>query len=177
MLQLNNEFLLNLNNLSNSGLFALINDFDRKVYVGYSRNILDALKRIVSDLNDNLKTHKNIKEDFTKLRLVVLEKMTDVRLMKILYNNYIEHYRNIGYTSYRNVIPIKLRVRIEITLDYKILVHLVCNNKTKIVVGVFDKMKEADSFVADFYTDRKIKLVYANNALTRNYYSGISYSY
>lgn len=166
-LELSNDFLRNLNNLSNSGLFALISDFDRKVYLGYSRNVLEALKRIVSELDGDL---NYLKKDFPNLRFVFLEKLEDEKLMKIFYRHYISYYRSQGYMSYRNFIPIKLKVKVEITNDYKIHVYLVCSNNTKTLVGIFDNIQESDSFVSDYYSGDVKTIVYSNNLLTRNHY-------
>jgi len=139
-----------------SGLYALQNDIDSKVYVLYSSNIYVALGKLLTGIKD--RSNVALRDDVSKLRLVVLETCpSDFKLLRSRYNHWVDVYSKKGYSSYRNYAGSKYKVSIRLvqtpTGDYEHRVYLVSKRSRKILLAVFLTATEADSWVAATYKD------------------------
>ena len=130
-----------------SGLYALINHQDKKYMLGYAQNVLVALDRLVKDCIE-------IVRDADRIDLVVEDMDKSIAQRHLCVMD--QEYRNLGYSSYRNIRGLKLILRTEVAPDFrdpsKMLLYcvLIQKNNDKEVVGVFNSKAEADLFVQDY---------------------------
>lgn len=154
--------------LSVSGVYALINDSNRRVYVSYGTSIIDSLQRLIRDLKKPDTKLKLLKEDLEKLRFVILE-TCDEDKMKPLYTYYTEQFIEKGFETYRNYKSTKYKVRITLGPDLKVHVQLVNKSRKIITVGVFHHVHNAETFVRINYSKPYIYPIYAKNELTQQF--------
>lgn len=175
-----NSLVTHLLNLPIAGLFALIDENNKRVYLVHSSNIRGALNRIIDDLHYKINLPQELIENRFNLKLEVLEEQFDRRTRLGRYSYYVDKYRNNGYTILReDYIPLQYKLDIQIR-DYhdlvgrnnkRVFVELVSKGRQRIVVGIFRTMKEANKFIKETYGDSKyLTPVYANNRATREYY-------
>lgn len=127
----------NMLKLAVPGIFALVNEQNKSVFVSYSRNITNALSR-----NINLGLYKTCE-------FVVLE-TENITNVHVSVRKWITHYRNIGYTICNVRIPAQYKIRVEINKDYKVEVQLVNSRYKVLSVQVFDTMEEAQNYVRKY---------------------------
>lgn len=166
-------------NLSKSGIYALCNEKTKKVYIGSTSSFLTSINRNLIDIKaDN---HKYISlQDYPDLYVVFLEEINSRNMNpKIRVAYWVDHYKNLGYALYRTYPGLRYKVRIDISHDFRfpntdplIYVRLVDRSNKKIVVGIFESMSEANSFVATTYSQSLITTIsYMDNNLTNEYRS------
>lgn len=152
--------------LNSSGLFALINDSDKKAYVGYGQNLLSSIARHTKHMLTKEHAIPELcnPEVISKLNLVVLEtfeKISD-RDLKLAHNRWCVHYMNLGYSLYNKITALAYTLDIEIH-NYRAHVILRTRSNKPLTVAIFDKMKDAQDFVAKHYNDELItKVVFGN---------------
>jgi len=134
-----------------SGIFSIRYVETGKVYLCGSLCMLEALVRLI----------KNIEID--KIEVSILE----TPYSRIRLQHYIETTPN----CLNKRASVKYKVDMEL-YGKKVHVVLKSRNNTKIVVGIFRKMHEANSFVQQHYKDGVKHIVYANNLLTRAWRRG-----
>lgn len=154
-------------------IYAIKSDESKKVYVGYSKNLLTSLGRILGDVE----SYGSLKDDLSTATIEVLCTdaliLKDVKLTRFNVSLYAEQYINSGYTFYKptNLVKYKLDVKIYAN-NYAAyyVVDLVNSRNEKILVGVFDKKSQCDSFLALYYPDNIVRHFYtANNPLTKKW--------
>jgi hypothetical protein len=142
--------------LTESGIGCLINETDKKVYIFYSECLLDALVRNVRQLKDNTHKNKDLVADINKLRYFTIETTTSKDL-KIRYNYWVEKYDKLGYSMYRNYIPIRLYAKMAYSRDLKSIEVRIYNKRYEwFVVGVFTTAKEADEWMTQTYPEGRV---------------------
>lgn len=157
--------------LPRSGIYGLVNHKSRMVYISYSKDICTSISRLLRDIHSKNCIYKHMIKDASKLQFVKLEDInnyetiTDIRI-KIDY--FTEKYKQEGYSLYNKLKPQKLKVRLDVVED-RVHVKLVSAYGFKMVVGVFEKMYEAEEFATVFDGMDIVKPVYAINELTKNY--------
>lgn len=159
--------------ISKSGLYAFINDFDKRIYISHGNSILNALNRNLEALK--LKSHSciDLQNDFNenKLELVILETDVDYHINRfILVERYKQEYLAKGYGLYKQKPAIKFRIDIRLETKgegkYRVVAYLKAQKFT-IPVGVFTYKNDCDNFVSKFYPDpNPTKIVIANNLET-----------
>jgi len=93
-----------------SGLYALINHQDKKYMLGYAQNVLVALDRLVKDCIE-------IVRDADRIDLVVEDMDKSIAQRHLCVMD--QEYRNLGYSSYRNIRGLKLILRTEVAPDFR----------------------------------------------------------
>lgn len=162
--------LLNLQNLSVSGVWALVNLVDNKIYINYSNNILASLSRNISEILDNSHSCRPIISDYAKLELVILETHVPHNQLKVKSGYYMDSYKNNGWSLYNTNPPVKYTVKTLIAKDCKAHVVLVNKRNDKLVVGVFDSIYEADEFSSSVYPNNTVTtILYSQNSLTKEF--------
>ena len=166
-------------NLLKTGVYAICNEKTKTVYIGYTSSFLTSINRNLKDIKDN--NHKDIpKDDYPDLDIILLEEINSRNMdhrIRVAY--WIDHYRNLGYSLYRTYPGLRYKVRIEIQSDFRhpstaplVYVKLINRDYKKTIVGIFQSMHEAESFVAQYYNQSLITtIVYSDNILTREYLS------
>jgi hypothetical protein len=157
-----------------SGIYCLINESKKRVYISYSKDIITSLSRIVRDIRSKNVIYKQLIKDVRGLEFLLLEDINiydseiDV-CTKLDY--FITLYKQLGYELYNDKYKLqKFKVSLEVDLnDNLVYVKLVNKRYKKIVVGVFDKMYDAEEFATLFETMDIIKPIYSINNLTKSY--------
>lgn len=152
-----------------SGIWGLVNEADRKIYLSYSNNILSSISRNISDLKSRCHSCRDLNNDLSKLSIIIVERNTPSSQLKLSLSNWMDNYRNNNYGLYREFIPVSYKLRKVVSKDYLVHVLLVNSRNDKIVVGIFDKMDLADQFINTHYKDNITKVIYSDNQLTGNY--------
>lgn len=149
-----------------SGVFALVNNQSNNVYLAYSNNILTYIVRLLFDVT-NIK-YRKVRDDIEKLEFVMLFESNDKDEMIQQYSYYVDHYKDINYTFYREYTPVKYKLIKEV-IEKNIVISLIAKNGKKKVMGVFCSKKEADLFVKTYYSTSYLKPVLCNNELTKQF--------
>lgn len=163
------ENVLNtLLSIPKSALYALVNRHDNCIYLAYSTNVFMSLALVFQHCGNKEKKYRKLNEDLGKCELVVLFESKKVDDLIQQYSYYYDYYNLLGYTHYRKYKGKRYKIRTDIK-DDKVFVSLETSRKNTKVVGVFDKMKDANEFIATHYTSDYLKPVYAKNELTKSY--------
>lgn len=162
----------NLINLPEMGIYGLLNKIDNKIYIGFSKNIVTALIRLINNIK-----YSNIKHDLNKLEFIIIETINKPEELRLRCQHWINDYSNKGFGLYNNkrkVFNQKLRICAISSLDgagrpnYHLHVRIVSKGYRELTVGVFNDVSELNEFVDKNY---KVidKIVYADNRLTKEY--------
>ena len=162
--------LKQLADLSCSGVWGLINESDNRIFISYSENILSAVSRNISHLKHASHSCRNLVSDFSKLELIVLERVSTPEL-KVKAGKYKEDYKAKGWQLYNTSIPVHYSVKTTISKDCKIQVFLVNKRNDKLVVGVFDSKQESDNFIQTHYPNNIVtSITYSQNSLSKEFF-------
>lgn len=170
-----------LKTLCKPGLYALINEKDRKVYLGTSTNILTSLNRNICDLKYN--RHPCIPSS-DSIEFLFLEEIENRNIQKIRLVFYIDYYKNLGYTLYRNFPGLRYKLSVDIRVDFRkgceqfelVYVILKCPSHLNFICGVFRTIPEANEFIESVYKDSIYYYpVQALNSLTKEFCNTILY--
>jgi hypothetical protein len=153
-------------------IFVLVCDENKGVLVMHTGCLMDALYRINRDLETSKYTL--LRNDIDKIRIEVLEEgIEDTTLRKIKTNNYLEEYLSKGYKQYCPSNLVKYKVCLDVITHNRTshaIVYLKDKRCNKIVVGLFKNMREAKSFVQEYYPNYECKgIYYATNEATTKY--------
>lgn len=170
-----NPFLLqDLGSIPEMCIYGFINETDKKIFIGYTTDIVTALNR---NLKEMKYSNHPCKDDFDKLKVINIETLKSRQDAKIRYQYWVKQYSNQGYRMYRKYKAVDYKVRIEVLRDFRVkpptsayllYVKLLDRRYKSITVGVFDQVSEADDFVANNYAQVD-KIVYSDNQLTKEY--------
>lgn len=150
------------------GIYAFVNEEDRKIYVGYSKNIVTAFSRLVQNLK-----YSNMQEDADKLKFVILENIVTERSLRLRYEYWSRKYSNEGWSLYRSYRAVSYRLRVDLFSDHSerslIGVKIVSRGYKELTVGVFESVGESRAFINEYYKDGVDNLIYASNRLTKEF--------
>jgi hypothetical protein len=162
-----------LGKLAQPGIYAILNESDRKVDVRCSQDCLKSIAGVISDLANERYKDKAVVQDRAKISFKVLEVMHDPVIKKQHHSYWSFWYKDQGYDFYRFRPALLYQPLIELnTRTCKPVVCVRDKNGTKIVVGSFDTMHEANEFLEKYYTPPCFNLIYAFNKLTLTYVLG-----
>lgn len=154
-------------------IYALINQPEKKIYLGFTTNIVTALGRITKDI-------KYSNEELNNLPFVIIESPKDRINLYARFNYWYNYYSNKGYLFYNKNKP-KLpiyKVRIDLMSDFRLkyetsalcYVKLVTRGYKELIVGIFKDYETAQEWTALNYSNGEVnKIVYSNNDLTKDY--------
>lgn len=154
---------------SRGGLFALINASDKKVDIRYSSNLILSIGGIITKLAGDYSLPRELILDKDKLTLIVLELCDDDQSRRLHHAYWCDYYKTMGYELYRQHPALSYNVRILIR-DMFVYVSLENRNYDSLLVGIFDNMTDANSFIAHCYKEDIKYPVYAINELTKAYF-------
>ena len=160
---------------SKPGIWGFINEKDKRFFISYSNNILAAVSRNISQIQDKSHTCRKLIRDLPNLNFVMLVQGVDesnsLKNRKILTADLTEAFIAKGYTPYNNKVIVSYKIRTVVTNDFKVHVLLVNKRNDKTVIGVFDKIDEASSFIQHNYPNNKIhKIIYCQNSLSKEFF-------
>lgn len=154
------------------GIFALIEPSSKKIYIGHSVNILSSLIFIIKHYKTN-KAYGGIAGILDQLQPIVLETINDndSKRFRLRIAHWTDKYTAEGWTLLRPYKGLRYTLKTFIGVDSKIYVQATSHTSDKIVLGIFDFITQADRFRDKYYPKGVVaELVYANNALTRQYW-------
>lgn len=160
--------------LPRSGIYSLVNEKDKRVYISHSKDICTSISRLLRDIHSKNIVYKQMIKDAPKLQFNKLENINNYDTLVDIHTKldyFIQGYKQRGYSLYNTKHKyLQLKVSIEVGEDLDVVyVKLISSLHKKIVVGVFEKMYEAEEFATLFETMDVVKPVYAINELTRKY--------
>lgn len=144
---------------SDSVIFALINEIDKRVYVSYSARFHQRLGTIQSEILGGDWKYKQMIDDQPKLVCKILENQNTKNFVKY----YIDQYKKQGYYIYNGTekIPLEYKFKMEIT-NRNVLVCAVNKRNEKTVLGTFKMYQDAQDFYEYIMKNNPAKsLVYA----------------
>lgn len=179
-------------------IYGFIDVPNKKVYLGYTKDLLNAATRHITQSKKGLHNCKKLQSSMEKMDLIVIETFdskTDFinYLMPLRLNYWIRRYQEEGYTIVNNKgksrgTPYRIRINIipnvfsmseqdainHFRTDSSFLFEVRLASPSynaDLIVGVFDKKMDTDGFVSRYYPDhRNIEtIVVAENDLTIRY--------
>lgn len=158
------EFTKALFNAPANAVYAFVNEEDKRIYITYCTKLLASIDR-------NIANNRFLYDDRNKLQLIILSTdLVDKKDMMLMTSYWCSYYRNNGYSLYKEYKHIEYKARAIINKNIKAEVQLVSRNNSITVVGVFDTMAEADSFIVNCLLKQNgcILPVYALNKHTKD---------
>jgi hypothetical protein len=158
--------------LSKPGIWALVNEVDRKVFLSFSGSMADSLTRNMMALKDGSHRYKPMVEDVSKLTLKVLEEFSGSNVENRLRLNYwIDHFKQQKYRLYNKDVSIKLCIRKDLVAKpVGVLVSLINRRYKRIPLGIFKNMTEADRFIETHYSNGIYNIIKASNQMSLDYF-------
>ena len=179
-------------------IYGFISSSDKKIYLGYTSDLLSAATRHIKQSKDGLHNCKALQSHIASTELVIIESFNASTshinyLMPLRLSYWIHRYEKEGYSILNNKgksrgTPYRIRVNIVPNVfgpseqdkvnhtrsdsTYLFEVRLASPSyNADLIVGVFDKRADTDSFVSRYYPDINFieTIVIANNDLTKNY--------
>ena len=161
MKQFSPDFISTLQTLPNSCVYAIISYSTKQCLVSHSNNLQSSIGAILA----------SNKVQGNDVRLVVLDVLEDKEYKLLLCERYKIQYMLDGFFIVNERSYINYSVSIQYSRDlHNTLVVLYNRRRDKKVVGVFDNINEAKSFVEEYYKQGSCTFpVIANNTLTSTY--------
>lgn len=151
--------------LPQSGIYAFVNEVDKKVYLVHSNGIQVNLVRNLMDIANGLHNCKALEYDYrnNKCNIVYLESCSSV-LLKHRFNVWYNSYKNTGYSHYRSYKGTCYKVRMDVErslhLTNNIVVKLVTSHYESIEVARFNTMAKAKEFLSRNTVEKLLLLVF-----------------
>ena len=143
--------------MSQPGVFALVNERDKRVLISVSTDILKSCSRIFNELKFNKHDCEQMVGDRHLLDIVVLENNSNniLRLQKV--DLYARSYTNQGYTFYKPPIYSKYVWYTEIKSDWRVEVGITSSYGTRYVDREFDNLLDANEYIRKNTVDRTLE--------------------
>lgn len=171
-----NFLFQNLINYPDMCIYGLVNEIDKKIYLGYTSNLPLALSRIIKD---SKYSNNKLNKDFKKLELIIVEKITDRKNLRLRCKSWVNEYSNNGWMLYKKETKLPTyKLRIDVYRDEArwtdedllVYVRLITRGYKELTVGVFSDYEEATIWSKENYPSNSINsIVYAKNALTQEF--------
>lgn len=155
--------------LPKNAVYSLINNQDKEIFITYTTDTISSLTRLIKEARAGYGLHINLYKFHYKL----LE-ISDKDSLKLRFNYWYDYYQSQGYKLINKRRPVKFKLINFIGEDFrnrhKVLIYARLKNQTNyITLGVFDKIKDCDSFINSYGGIYSIK--YASNDLTKEFLS------
>jgi hypothetical protein len=166
------NLIYDLLTLPKTAVFAFINDFDKRVYVGYSSTFKTRLMAIIDQIATKRWKYRGMTNELKKLRLVILDKNIPEHDLKIFTKYHRDSYRNNDYRFYnKERLPLQYSFTIRFTDKRNaICVVALTTRRDPTILGWFETIEEANDFLV-MVKDRNLNpsqnVVYARNQTTR----------
>lgn len=158
-MEINKEVLA----LSCPGVFVIIDEDLREVFVSCSNNILKGISHVVTGMKS--KNHRCF--HMSNVKIIVTYRGNDP---KLLASKFIQKYGDMGYKVLNKVEPIKLTTRIRnLPFEDKMVavVTLRSSRGNERIVAAFDKMEACSHWLEDSYPAGLVdRILYLEDDLT-----------
>lgn len=159
-------------------IYGLINNQDKKIFIGYTKDLVTALNRIGKDIKYS---NHILKNDINKLELIIIETINNEDLLRSRYQFWYNKYSNMGFLHYRKYKAMgfyKLFIDVLMVNHIhvpKVYVKLRWGRSKELTVGIFDSVEECDAFINEFYPNKNniASIIYSSNILTKEYLSNV----
>lgn len=161
MKQFSPDFISTLQTLPNSCVYAIISDSTKQCLVSHSNNLQSSIGALL--VSNRVQGND--------VRLVILDVLEDKEYKLLLCEKYKIQYMKDGYfvVNKRSYINYSVSIQYSVKLDC-VMVVLYNRRRDKKIVGVFDNINEAKSFVEEYYKQGDCTFpVLANNKTTKEY--------
>lgn len=172
-MEFNKDLINTLSQLPNMCVFALVNEKDKKIFIGKTTNLVTYLGRLINECQYSNK-------ELLTLPFIILESITDKPNLYVRFNYWINYYSNKGYLIYKKPkYRLNYKLRIDLMGDFRMqyearhlfYVKILSRRYRELVIGVFDKIYDAEAFIADNYPNGIESVVYSSNSLTKEYFN------
>lgn len=159
--------------LSKPGIYRL--EFNEYAYFGYSLDILVTVSKVISELRQGIFKIKAM--EGKSLNLVVLDELeggSDIETLKLRCQYAACQWEEAGGVVWNPSVKTLLQYRVGYRIvsnkgKSKVVVYLRTSSRSEKVVGIFSGIREAEEFIAEYYSPEKNVLMYpifACNSLT-----------
>jgi hypothetical protein len=136
-----------LSKYSVPGVFALINNADKKVYIASSNDVLSSVAKIFNQVKFNKHPLKDLVTDRHKLDLVLLDYTSEKSIQLHQVELYSKTYLNNGFTFYRKPRYSKYKWKHYINTSVKVDLYLETTYGLSHYVGTFDNIADANKYI------------------------------
>ena len=157
--------------LPKAGIWALINEKDRRIFLSFSNSMAGSLTRNLGALKDGSHRCKMMVQDTSKLSFKMIEEFSKSNVENRLRLSYwMDHFRGQGFEVYNGHVSIKMRVQKDLIINPNgVEVKLVNQRYKKIVVGFFKNIDEADRFIETNYRNGVYSVVFDDSPMTKRF--------
>jgi len=149
------------------GILALENAKDKRVLLIRSSDVLTSLNRVVNATKSRNKRWRLLYKDYRKIEI----KLLDDNNTRMAFEYWANVYSKLGYTFYSSYKAVQYSIHTEVDSDYRILVKLRSRAKYELILGVFDTIKDAESFIDYVYPTKDVKhIACALNVRSREFF-------
>jgi len=176
--------MINLNtllNLPECAVFALVNEHDKMVYLGYSTSVLSKLDEVLGFIRRGERFGSQMRVDSGKLEFKIVETVNCRNKLKIRYSYHYDQFVKNGYKFYNEIVPVRYKAKqlIRRMSDHnevpRVCLYLVSKGNRKILVGVFETVAEANKFQQIHYqSEFAYDIIYSRNELSMRYINEIA---
>lgn len=162
------KLIKRLFNLSKTqGILALENSRDKRVLLIRSSDVLTSLNRVIQLAKSRNKRWRLLYKDYRKLEI----KLVDTSSTRMAFEYWADIYSKLGYTFYSSYKAVQYVICTDVDPDYRVVVKLRSKAKYEVILGLFDTIKDAESFINYAYPTKDVKhIAYALNERSREYF-------
>lgn len=134
--------------LTRPGIYALVNEKDKRVYIQATQDCIGSISRVSKDLSLRHHTNKQLVKDQRKLNIRILE-LTDEDLehQRLRLLKWSAQFKEQGYTIYNEKHIPMYKPRIKVTAEYKACVVLETRGRRTVEVSQFDNIAKAEEYI------------------------------
>jgi hypothetical protein len=164
----------NLFNAPRTGIVVLLNEQDKKIFVTYTENSTEILKRLVERFR-NLDYTKDLLEDLETKKVQIFvndidqdllnnkDPKGDKEILRYLVSDKLSEYTDSGYTPYQfQYSPIKFKVLVNISSELDYVVSLATARNRLLVIESFKDHQLALDFINKTSILQMIRIYYNN---------------
>lgn len=141
------------------GVYILVDDIQKLVYINYSNSVLEGIVRFLRD--------RQYRPD---LEIKLVSESDDIVTQRMIADQYKRHYSSLGYTILNNVKTFSWRYGIALKGN-RAIVYLQNGQRDKYIVGVFKYMSKANEFIDQYYKNGIKSIIIGKNKRTKLEYS------
>lgn len=149
------RFLLHANK---SGVFGLINEKSKLIYIGSSSNVMRSLGHIISELANKTHPSMEMRRDKKKLRIILLEQTEELYISRI---KWVDYFKSEGFGLYNieTRLP-KYKIRTVVLKNtFVVQLQLITAGKRVLPIKDFSTQEEAMAFANEKGIFELLKMV------------------
>ncbi len=156
--------------LSGGSVYALKSRFKDRVQVYGTKNTWTHLGRLIEEIQ-NSGEYIELKNEIQDIDIVLLETDIEVSNLKVRTTYWIDKYKAMGFTFYKDLNP--TRYVLETSIEHKAgrmcyCLYLKNKGNDRKLIGIFDRKKQLTSFVKEHYRDGRVSaIVYHESVLVK----------